>query len=323
MADPTSRPRSPSHQRTGVSRPAGCRRVLLTPVASGCYVAAMRGLTDKVAVVAGGAGGIGTASSVRLAEEGAAVVVGDLDGDAARGGRRPDQRRRRAGRRRRVRHRRRGVGGRRSSTSRSTTYGGLDLPALQRRRARPRHHRARQRRRDGAARRVRPDDRGQPPRPLPVHAAGDPAPERARRRRDRVHRVGRRVHRRAGATVVRDRQERDHRAGPPRGLTLGQGRHPRQRDRARPDHDARGRRRDDGGPRARVGAEHPARANPRTSRPRSRSCCPTTPRGSTARCSASTAAARCARPPRELGVSRPVLDEPRLSTPVACRRWPS
>lgn len=44
----------------------------------------MRGLTDKVAVVAGGAGGIGTASSVRLAEEGAAVVVGDLDGDAAR-----------------------------------------------------------------------------------------------------------------------------------------------------------------------------------------------------------------------------------------------
>jgi NAD(P)-dependent dehydrogenase (short-subunit alcohol dehydrogenase family) len=39
---------------------------------------------DKVAVVAGGAGGIGTASSLRLAEEGVAVVVGDLDGDAAR-----------------------------------------------------------------------------------------------------------------------------------------------------------------------------------------------------------------------------------------------
>ena len=45
----------------------------------------MRGLSDKVAVVAGGAGGIGTASSLRLAEEGAAVVVGDLDGDAAAG----------------------------------------------------------------------------------------------------------------------------------------------------------------------------------------------------------------------------------------------
>jgi NAD(P)-dependent dehydrogenase (short-subunit alcohol dehydrogenase family) len=44
----------------------------------------MRGLTDKVVVVAGGAGGIGTASCVRLAEEGAAVVVGDLDGEAAR-----------------------------------------------------------------------------------------------------------------------------------------------------------------------------------------------------------------------------------------------
>ncbi|MEX1006272.1 MAG: SDR family oxidoreductase [Acidimicrobiia bacterium] len=44
----------------------------------------MRGLTDKVAVVAGGAGGIGTASSVRLAEEGVAVVVGDVNADAAR-----------------------------------------------------------------------------------------------------------------------------------------------------------------------------------------------------------------------------------------------
>jgi NAD(P)-dependent dehydrogenase (short-subunit alcohol dehydrogenase family) len=44
----------------------------------------MRGLTDKVAVVAGGAGGIGTATSVRLAEEGVSVVVGDLNHAAAR-----------------------------------------------------------------------------------------------------------------------------------------------------------------------------------------------------------------------------------------------
>ena len=36
-------------------------------------------------VVAGGAGGIGTATSLRLASEGASVVVGDLDADAARG----------------------------------------------------------------------------------------------------------------------------------------------------------------------------------------------------------------------------------------------
>ena len=43
----------------------------------------MRGLTDKVVLVAGGAGGIGTASSVRLAEEGARVVVGDVNGAAA------------------------------------------------------------------------------------------------------------------------------------------------------------------------------------------------------------------------------------------------
>jgi NAD(P)-dependent dehydrogenase (short-subunit alcohol dehydrogenase family) len=43
----------------------------------------MRGLDGKVAIVAGGAGGIGTATSVRLGQEGVAVVVGDLNADAA------------------------------------------------------------------------------------------------------------------------------------------------------------------------------------------------------------------------------------------------
>ena len=43
----------------------------------------MRGLANKVAVVVGGAGGIGSATCVRLAEEGCAVAVGDLDGPAA------------------------------------------------------------------------------------------------------------------------------------------------------------------------------------------------------------------------------------------------
>jgi NAD(P)-dependent dehydrogenase (short-subunit alcohol dehydrogenase family) len=43
----------------------------------------MRGLTDKVAVVAGGGSGIGAATARRLAAEGAAVVVGDLVGDNA------------------------------------------------------------------------------------------------------------------------------------------------------------------------------------------------------------------------------------------------
>jgi NAD(P)-dependent dehydrogenase (short-subunit alcohol dehydrogenase family) len=37
-----------------------------------------------VVVVAGGAGGIGTATSLRMADEGASVVVGDLNADAAR-----------------------------------------------------------------------------------------------------------------------------------------------------------------------------------------------------------------------------------------------
>lgn len=43
----------------------------------------MRGLDGKVAVVTGGAHGLGRASATRLAEEGAHVVVVDVDGEAA------------------------------------------------------------------------------------------------------------------------------------------------------------------------------------------------------------------------------------------------
>lgn len=43
----------------------------------------MRGLSGKVAVVAGGAGLIGTATCLRLAAEGASVVVADIDSQAA------------------------------------------------------------------------------------------------------------------------------------------------------------------------------------------------------------------------------------------------
>jgi NAD(P)-dependent dehydrogenase (short-subunit alcohol dehydrogenase family) len=43
----------------------------------------MRGLADKVVVVAGGGSGIGAATARRLGAEGAAVVVGDLNGDNA------------------------------------------------------------------------------------------------------------------------------------------------------------------------------------------------------------------------------------------------
>ena len=42
-----------------------------------------RGLTDKVAVIAGGATGIGAATATRLAAEGALVVVGDVSADGA------------------------------------------------------------------------------------------------------------------------------------------------------------------------------------------------------------------------------------------------
>jgi NAD(P)-dependent dehydrogenase (short-subunit alcohol dehydrogenase family) len=44
----------------------------------------MRGLGDKVIIVAGGATGIGAATAQRLAEEGAKVVVGDINADAAK-----------------------------------------------------------------------------------------------------------------------------------------------------------------------------------------------------------------------------------------------
>lgn len=43
----------------------------------------MRGLKDKVGIVAGGGRGIGAATARRLADEGAAVVIGDIMGDWA------------------------------------------------------------------------------------------------------------------------------------------------------------------------------------------------------------------------------------------------
>ncbi|QBI22113.1 glucose 1-dehydrogenase [Egibacter rhizosphaerae] len=43
----------------------------------------MRGLADRVALVTGGASGIGRATAARLVEEGSRVVIADLDGRAA------------------------------------------------------------------------------------------------------------------------------------------------------------------------------------------------------------------------------------------------
>ncbi len=44
----------------------------------------MRGLTDKVVVVLGGATGLGASTAARIAAEGASVVIGDIAGEAAR-----------------------------------------------------------------------------------------------------------------------------------------------------------------------------------------------------------------------------------------------
>jgi NAD(P)-dependent dehydrogenase (short-subunit alcohol dehydrogenase family) len=43
----------------------------------------MRGLSDRVVIVAGRGTGIGAASATRLAEEGATVVVGDINAGGA------------------------------------------------------------------------------------------------------------------------------------------------------------------------------------------------------------------------------------------------
>lgn len=43
----------------------------------------MRGLGDRVVIVAGAATGIGAASATRLAEEGATAVVGDINAAGA------------------------------------------------------------------------------------------------------------------------------------------------------------------------------------------------------------------------------------------------
>ena len=255
----------------------------------------MRGLSDKVAVVAGGAGGIGTASSLRLAEEGAAVVVGDLDGDAARGvaarindagGRAVDLAFDIADE---------DLGARASSTSpcRRTTAGSICLHC------------------NAAA--LDPDIIGRDSDvetvPLDVF--------------DRTIAVNLRGHflctrlaiphlsRRGGGAIVYTASAAAYIGEPERpsyaiaksGLTAlarhvasrwGKEGIRAERDRARPDHDARGRRRDDGGSRARRRCRAPGSGLPediaaarRVPAVRRRAS------GSTARSSASTAAARC------------------------------
>jgi len=54
--------------------------IVISTRAGGNFV---RGLADKVVVVTGGGGGIGTAASIRFAEEGAKVAVFDVNGEAA------------------------------------------------------------------------------------------------------------------------------------------------------------------------------------------------------------------------------------------------
>ena len=71
----------------------------------------LRGLADKVAVVAGGATGIGAATAARLGAEGALVVVGDVAAEAAQRTAERDRRRRGHGSRRRLRSRRPRLGG--------------------------------------------------------------------------------------------------------------------------------------------------------------------------------------------------------------------
>ncbi len=114
----------------------------------------MRGLAEKVVVVAGGGSGIGAATARRLGAEGAAVVVGDLNGGERRRGRGRGARRRRARAVGDVRHRRRRVG-RRAGGGRGRGVRRPRRHARQCRRPVARDHRAGHERARRPARRVR------------------------------------------------------------------------------------------------------------------------------------------------------------------------
>src|SRR4051812_34388035 len=79
----TPRARSLISPNTGTRGTPNACSSTTSPSSPHTRSADMRGLESKTVVIAGGAGGIGTATSVRLAADGANVVVADLDPDAA------------------------------------------------------------------------------------------------------------------------------------------------------------------------------------------------------------------------------------------------
>ena len=248
-------------------------------------------LAGRAAIVTGGAQGIGGATARRLAEEGARVLIVDVDADAAAHNAATIA----------------SAGGEADVllTDVGTEDGVRDMIAARRGPLGPTRHSGQQRLRVPRPwRRRRGPGRGLGPRhgrrtqvDVPRREVRRAAPERRRRRLDRQHRLGPRPAGRAARGGVRDAQDGGHRADALARRRLRSGRHPGQRDlpgldRHRAQREGSGRRTATAFPSSSATTRSAAPGSPWTSRMRSSFCVPTKRRSSPATRWWSTAGSR-------------------------------